>query len=289
MKKDAYPIALPVGAAIAAMFLIQTGASFAKGLFPLIGAAGTTTLRLAFASLMMLAIWRPWRVRIGARERPFILAYGLVLGAMNLTFYSALSRIPLGVAVALEFTGPLGLALVSSRRRLDFAWVGMASVGVYLLLPLNASHQALDRFGVLLALLAGLFWALYIVFGQRAGAGGSGPALGYGSVIAALVAAPYGIAHAGAALLSPAVVPTAILVALLSSALPYSMEMMAMTRLPARTFGILMSVEPGIGALAGLLLLHERLSIQQALAIAMIVIASAGTVATHDSAKIAPV
>ena len=289
MKKPDYSMALPVGAAIAAMLLIQTGASLAKGLFPPVGAAGATTLRLAFASLMMLAMWRPWRARVGVRERPYILAYGLVLGVMNLTFYAALSRIPLGIAVALEFTGPLGLALVSSRRRLDFIWVGVASLGVYELLPLGASAGALDPLGVTLALLAGVFWALYIVFGQKAGAGGSGPALGYGTVIAAVVVAPFGIAQAGGAMLSMAVLPTAVLVALLSSALPYSLEMMSMTRLPARTFGILMSVEPAIGALAGFLMLREHLSMLQLLAIVMIIVASAGTIATHDAVKVEPV
>jgi inner membrane transporter RhtA len=279
--------AMPIGAAIGAMFLIQSGASLAKGLFPLVGASGATALRLLFASLMMLAIWRPWRARVGGRERRFIFAYGVVLGSMNLAFYSALSRIPLGVAVALEFTGPLGLALVSSRRRLDFLWVAIASIGVYLLLPIGVASAALDPFGVLLALIAGLFWALYIVFGQKAGAGGSGPAVAYGSVVASLVVAPFGFAHAGAALFSAAVVPTAMLVALLSSALPYSLEMISMTRLPARTFGILMSVEPAVAALSGFLILHEHLSIAQLVAIGMVIVASAGTVSTHEPATVA--
>jgi len=278
---------MPIGAAIAAMFLIQSGASLAKSLFPLVGAAGATALRLLFASLMMLAIWRPWRVRVAGRERKFILAYGIVLGAMNLAFYLALSRIPLGVAVALEFTGPLGLALVSSRRRLDFLWVAIASVGVYLLLPLGLASKSLDPQGVTLAFVAGICWALYIVFGQKAGAGGSGPAVAYGSVIAGIVAAPFGFAHAGGALFSAAVIPTAILVALLSSAIPYSLEMISMTRLPARTFGILMSVEPAIGAMAGFLILGEHLRFAQLIAIVLIVIASVGTVSTHETVNLA--
>jgi inner membrane transporter RhtA len=278
---------MPIGAAIAAMFVIQTGASLAKGLFPLVGAAGATALRLLFASLMMLAIWRPWRVAVAGRERRFILAYGVALGAMNLAFYLALSRIPLGVTVALEFTGPLGLALVSSRRSLDFLWVAIATVGVYLLLPLGSAQKSLDPMGVLLAFIAGICWALYIVFGQKAGASGSGPAVAYGSVVAGIVVAPFGLAHAGPAMFSAAVIPTAILVAMLSSAIPYSLEMISMTRLPARTFGILMSVEPAIGALAGFLILSEHLTIAQLTAIALVVIASVGTVSMHEPANLA--
>jgi inner membrane transporter RhtA len=280
---------MPVGAAIAAMLLIQSGASLAKGLFPLVGAAGATVLRLLFASIMMLAIWRPWRTPVAAARRAPIAAYGVVLGAMNLTFYLALNRIPLGIAVALEFTGPLGLALISSRRSLDVLWVAIASVGVCLLLPIGAAPATLDPLGVALALGAGVFWALYILFGQKAGAGGSGPAVAYGSMIAGLVVAPFGFIHAGPALFSAAVVPTAVLVALLSSAIPYSLEMMSMTRLPARTFGILMSVEPAIGALAGFVILREHLTATQLIAISLVVVASAGTVATHDAADLAQV
>jgi inner membrane transporter RhtA len=201
---------MPVGAAIAAMFLIQSGASLAKGLFPLVGAAGATVLRLLFASIMMLAIWRPWRTPVAAARRAPIAAYGVVLGAMNLTFYLALNRIPLGIAVALEFTGPLGLALISSRRSLDVLWVAIASVGVCLLLPIGAAPATLDPLGVALALGAGVFWALYILFGQKAGAGGSGPAVAYGSIIAGLVVAPFGFVDAGPTLFSAAVVPTAV-------------------------------------------------------------------------------
>jgi inner membrane transporter RhtA len=207
-----------------------------------------------------------------------------VLGAMNLMFYLAFNRIPLGVAVALEFTGPLGLAVLSTRHKRDFLWVATAAAGVYFLLPISGASASLDPIGVLLALAAGLCWALYIVFGQKAGAGGSGPTLAYGSLVASLIVAPFGIAHAGASLLSAAVIPTAMAVALLSSALPYSLEMVALTRLPARTFGILMSLEPAIGAMSGLVFLHERLSIAQVVAIGFIIVASAGSVSSTHAA-----
>lgn len=277
--------ALPIAAALIAMCCIQAGASVAKGLFPIIGVAAATTLRLGLASAMMLAVWRPWRTRVAPEHRRFIIAYGISLGCMNALFYAALSRIPLGVAVALEFTGPLGVALMASRRPSDYLWVALAIAGVMLLLPLNTGAAHLDPVGVALALGAGVFWAAYIVFGQRAGAGGSGPAVAYGSLVATVVVAPLGIAQSGLAMFAPAILPAALAVALLSSAIPYSLEMMSMTRLSAKTFGILMSVEPGIGAIAGLVLLKEHLSMTQVIAIILIVVASVGTVATHEASK----
>lgn len=267
------------------MCCIQAGASVAKGLFPILGATAATTLRLGFACVMMLAIWRPWRSSVAPERFKFILAYGVSLGCMNSLFYAALSRIPLGVAVALEFTGPLGVALMASRRPSDYLWVGLAIAGVVLLLPLHVGTEHLDALGVAFALGAGVFWAAYIVFGQRAGAGGSGPAVGYGSLIATIVVAPLGLAQSGLAMFAPAILPAALAMALLSSAIPYSLEMMSMTRLSAKTFGVLMSVEPGIGAIAGLVLLKERLSLTQVIAILLIVVASVGTVATHESPK----
>ncbi len=275
--------AMPIAAALIAMCCIQAGASVAKGLFPIIGPAAATTLRLGLACLMMLAIWRPWRSRVAPEHRRFILAYGISLGCMNALFYAALSRIPLGVAVALEFTGPLGVALLASRRPSDYLWVALAITGVVLLLPISVGAEHLDTVGVAFALGAGVFWAAYIVFGQRAGAGGSGPAVAYGSLIATIVVAPLGIAQSGLAMFAPSILPAAVAMALLSSAIPYSLEMMSMTRLSAKTFGVLMSVEPGIGAIAGLILLKERLSMTQVIAILLIVVASVGTVATHES------
>lgn len=262
------------------MLFIQAGASIAKHLFPVVGTQAATILRLALATLMMFAFWRPWRFRVARGLWPWIIAYGVALGIMNSLFYAALARIPLGIAVSLEFAGPLGLALMSSRQALDLLWVLLAMVGIYLLLPTGA-HGSLDRAGVLLALGAGFCWAMYILFGKRAGAGGSGPAVVYGSLAGTLVVLPFGAGAALRGLQLPDVLVMALAVALLSSAIPYSLEMMAMRRLPARVFGVLMSVEPGVGALMGFLLLSERLSAVQLIAVGLIITASAGTVVSH--------
>lgn len=282
-------LAMPVAATVASILFIQSGASVAKTLFPLAGAAGVTALRLGFASLMMLAIWRPWRTPLKPGALRHIVAYGVVLGTMNLSFYAALSRIPLGIAVALEFTGPLGLALLHSSRRSDVIWIFVAAIGVYLLLPIGDTAGTLDLLGVALALFAGFCWALYIVFGQKAGSAGQAHAAAYGVVVACLVAAPFGIALAGSALFDPVLLRTGLLVAALSSAIPYSLEMIAMTRLPAKIFGILMSLEPAIAALSGFVILGERLSVTQLVAILLVVLASAGTVATHKPAQGMPI
>src|ERR1700680_4281599 len=147
------------------MFCFQLGAVIAKGLFPVVGAAGTTALRMALASLMLLAVWRPWRMRPSPRERRVIVIYGLAMGCMNLCFYLSLSSIPLGIAVALEFAGPLALAMAASRRAIDFAWVVMAALGLLALLPPGLESEPLDTAGVAYALAAGVFWAMYIFYG----------------------------------------------------------------------------------------------------------------------------
>jgi inner membrane transporter RhtA len=258
-----------------AMLSIQGGASLAKSLFPAVGASGATALRLAFATLLLAVVFRPWRMRIARAQWPPLLAYGISLGLMNLAFYKSLETVPLGIAVALEFTGPLAVALFGSRHLRDVVWVALAVTGLLLLVP-ERGADALDPVGVAYALGAGACWALYIVFGQKAG-GAHGPqTVAAGTIVAALVAVPIGVAHAGSALWSPALLPIALAVALLSSAFPYSMEMIALTKMPARTFGMLMSLEPAIGALCGLLFLDERLSVLQWLAIGAIIVASAG-------------
>ncbi|MNE48742.1 Threonine/homoserine exporter RhtA [compost metagenome] len=183
---------------------------------------------------------------------------------------------PLGIAVALEFTGPLAVAILSSRRAIDFIWIALAIAGLLLLIPVGDSGQALDLLGAAYALGAGVCWALYILFGQRAGAEHGIQSAALGVVVAALFVAPIGIVHAGSELLNPALIPLALGVAVLSTALPYSLEMVALTRLPARTFGTLMSIEPAFGALSGLLFLGEVLSLTQWLAILAIIIASVG-------------
>ncbi len=275
-----HSVVLPVAVLIVAMFCFQIGAALAKQLFPIVGALGTTALRLGLASLMLLAVWRPWRVRLSAREARTIVMYGLAMGWMNLFFYLSLNRIPLGIAVALEFTGPLAVAIATSRRAIDFAWIALAAAGLIVLLPWGHESKPLDPAGIAYALAAGVCWALYIVFGQKAGNAHGGQTAALGTLAAAIVIMPIGIAQSGTALLSPALLPTACAMALLSSALPYSLEMYALTRLPTRTFGVLMSANPALGALSGLMFLGETLSIIQWGAIASIMFASAGSAAT---------
>lgn len=281
-----YSIALPVGVLAIAMISVQIGAALVKGLFPAAGVAGATTLRLVLASMILSAIWRPWRMRPTAREARSILVYGIAMGCMNYCFYSALSRIPLGIAVALEFTGPLAVAIASSHRAVDYLWVVLAALGLLVLLPLG--HRSISGVGIAFALGAGLFWALYIVFGRKAGTAHGGVTTAMGTVVGALVIAPIGVMQAGSALVDPALLPAALGVAILSSALPYSLEMFALTRIPTKTFGVLMSAEPALGALSGFAFLHERLSLIQWAAIASIMAASAGSAAT-SGATVAPI
>jgi inner membrane transporter RhtA len=272
----------PIALLLVAMVSIQSGAALAKHLFPAVGASGATALRLALATLLLVAVFRPWRMRVERHQWPALLAYGVSLGLMNLMFYQALETVPLGIAIALEFTGPLAVALFGSRHLRDVVWVALAVLGLVLLVP-EQGTQALDPVGVAYALGAGACWALYIVFGQKAGSDHGPQTVALGSCIAAAVAVPFGVVHAGTALLSPALLPIAFGVALLSTALPYSLEMVALTKLPTRTFGMLMSLEPAIGALCGLLFLHERLSVLQWLAIAAIIVASGGAAMTSRS------
>jgi inner membrane transporter RhtA len=204
----------------------------------------------------------------------------LSLGCMNYCFYLSLSSIPLGIAVALEFAGPLALAMAASRRAIDFLWILLAALGLLALLPLGFGSRTLNTTGVLFGLAAGVFWALYIYFGRKAGAAHGGQTTALGMLIGAIVVVPFGVAQAGAQMLAPAILPAAFGVALLSSAVPYSLEMLAMPRLPTRTVGVLMSLDPALGALSGLCFLGERLSAIQWTAIISIMAASAGSAAT---------
>lgn len=268
---------LAIGALLIGMLSYQCGAALAKHLFPAVGAEGATAYRLGLAALILLAWRRPWRRARERRDLRSLWGYGLAIGAMNLLFYLSLRTIPLGIAVALEFTGPLALALAGSRRWVDFVWIALVVAGLLLLLPLGAAAPSLDPAGVACALAAGVGWMLYIVFGRKAGIAYGADAVTLGTSIGALLAVPVGIAQAGSALLSPALLPFALGVAVLSSALPYTLEMIALTHLPSRTFGTLLSLEPAIAAMAGAAFLGERPSVLQGLAIAAIVAAAAGT------------
>jgi inner membrane transporter RhtA len=275
-------IAVSIAALTAAMACFQLGAVLAKGLFPVVGAVGAAAMRLGLASVILFAAWRPWRLRVNLREARTIIVYGVAMGWMNLFFYLSLRSIPLGIAMALEFTGPLGVALAASRRPGDFLWVLMAILGVLVLLPLGFGSRPLPPVGIACALAAGMCWALYIVFGRKAGAAHGGQTTAWGTLIGAVFIVPIGVAHSGTLLFSPAILPAAVGVALLSSALPYSLEMFAMPRLPTRTFGVLMSLDPAFAALAGLTFLGESLTWIQWAAIASIMVASAGSAAMSD-------
>lgn len=274
---------------LVAMSSIQAGASLAKTLFHTVGAAGAVALRTALATLMLAIVLRPWRARFTAASWPALAVYGVSLGVMNFLYYLALRTVPLGITVSLEFTGPLAVAVLSSRRAIDFLWIALAAAGLTLLLPIGHTQTGIDPTGALFALGAGACWALYIVFGQKAGAAYGPQAVALGSVIAAIIVVPVGIAEAGTTLLKAAVLPYGLAIALLSTALPYSLEMIALTRLPARTFGILMSIEPVFGALFGWVMLHELLSGVQWTAIAMIILASIGTTWTATARRASPV
>ena len=271
-----------------AMASFQGGASIAKGLFPLVGAPGTTTLRLAGSVLMLCVVQRPWRSVPSRAAWPAILAYGLSLGTMNFVFYTALKTTPLGIAVGLEFTGPLAVALAASRRRTDLVWVALAIVGLLCLLPFERTGVPLDKAGAAWALAAGGFWAFYIIFGQRAGRAHGSTAATWGLIVASLAIAPIGMWDAGTRLLARDVWPRGLMIAALSSALPYTLEMIALRRLSARVYGTLMSLEPAGAALAGLLLLQERLSVVQWAGIVAVMIASAGAIGHEPTVRPEP-
>jgi inner membrane transporter RhtA len=272
-----------------AMASIQAGASLAKTLFHSVGASGAVALRTALATVMLCVVLRPWRVKLTGGSLTALGIYGVSLGVMNFLYYQALRTLPLGITVALEFTGPLAVAVLSSRRPVDFLWIVLAAAGLALLLPIAGAQANVDLTGALFALGAGACWAMYIVFGQKAGADYGPQAVALGSVIASIIVVPVGIAAAGTRLLSVAALPYGLAIALLSTAFPYTLEMIALTRLPTRTFGILMSIEPVFGALAGWVMLREQLAVVQWLAIGLIILASIGTTWTATAQRASPV
>jgi inner membrane transporter RhtA len=272
---------LPFLAVLGSVTALGIGTSWAKQwLFPAVGAQGTTALRVGFSAVLVLLLWRPWRWHLSRADAQAIALYGVALGAMNLMFYMSLRTLPFGLAVAIEFAGPLAVAIWSSRRVVDFAWVVLAMAGLGLLLPLGLNGSTLDPVGVGYALGAAVFWAMYIVFGKRAGHLHAGHSVSLGLLVAALVVVPVGVVHAGAALLSPAVLLIGVAVAAVSSAIPISLEMMALKRLPRGAFGIMISMEPAVAAVLAFALLGEVLSPVQWLAIGCIVAASMGSAMT---------
>ncbi len=265
----------PTVLVLVAVSSVQVGAALAKTLFDEIGSGGTVFLRILAAAVVLAAIWRPRLRGHSARDLRLALVFGLVLGAMNLAFYASIDRIPLGVAVTFEFVGPLGVAVFGSRRALDLVWVALAASGILLLSDFGTG--GLDGVGVALALLAGAFWAAYILLSVRVGEafpGGSGLALAM--LVAIVPLAPVGIAQAGSDLLVPSVLLAGAAVGIMSSAIPYTLELEALRRMPAGVFGVLMSLEPGVAALAGYLVLGESLVAREIAAIGLVVAASAG-------------
>lgn len=264
---------------LVAIASVQIGAALAKGLFATAGPAGTVMLRLGFAALVLLVVVRPGRAVLrapaGSRHPGLVvIVFGLLLAAMNLSFYEAIARIPLGVAVTVEFLGPLGVAVAGSRRWLDGLWVVLAGGGV---VALAGGGGRVSALGLLLALVAGGCWAGYILASQRVGRafpGATGLALAL--AVGAVVLLPIGIAGAGSALLAPGVLATGFAVAMLSSAVPYSLELAALRRLPTSVFGVLMSLEPAMAAAAGFVVLGESLRVRQLAAMACVCSASAG-------------
>jgi len=260
---------------LASIASVQFGAAFAKTLFDELGAGGTVFVRTLVAAIVLALIWRPRLAGHDRRDLRLALVFGLVLAAMNFCFYSSIARIPLGIAVTLEFVGPLGVAVFASRRPLDLLWVVLAAAGILLLSDLGAG--GLDRLGVALALFAGVLWAAYILLSTRMGQafpGGAGLALAM--VVATIPLAPVGIADGGSQLLVPEVLLAGVAVGLLGSAIPYALELEALRTMPVGVFGVLMSLEPAVAAFAGFVVLDEGLVTREVVAIGLVVAASAG-------------
>jgi inner membrane transporter RhtA len=260
---------------ITGVLSVQLGAALAKSLFDDLTPTGVVSLRLLFGAVALGLLFRP-RIRNRPRaELRLAVAFGLVLVSMNLCFFQALDRIPLGIAVTLEFIGPLGVAIMGSRRSSDFLWIAMAASGIALLAP--GIGDGLDGVGVAFALAAGVLWGLYILLGVRVGKAFAGPTgLVLAMAVGACVALPLGVGSAGSSLLEPALLAAGFGVAMLSSALPWSLELEALRRMPTHVFGVLMSLEPAIGAIVGFIVLGERLGVRAVTAIALVVLASAG-------------
>ncbi|WP_243638098.1 EamA family transporter [Rubrobacter taiwanensis] len=276
----------PPALVLLAVLSVQLGAAMAKSLFEAVGPGGAVFLRVGLAALLLAFLWRrrlAGAVLSSRRSLALAATFGFVLAGMNFCFYSALERIPLGVAVTLEFTGPLAVALLGSRRLLDFLWGALAAGGIFLLSPFAsttgvAGGEALDPVGVIFALLAGAFWACYVLLGGLLGrsfAGGTGLALATG--VGAVLVAPVGLWQAGTELLAPGVLLAGAGIALLSTAIPYTLEIEALKRMPARVFGVLMSLEPAVAALIGFVILSEALQLRSWAAILLVSAAAAGS------------
>lgn len=265
-----------VPAALGAMICVQSGASIAKQLFPVLGAAGMSTLRIGLSAIMLMAINKPKLRALTLQQWKYAGLYGLAIGGMNLIFYYAIQRIPLGLAVTIEFIGPLFLALFFSRKLLDIVWAMFACVGILLIVPWESG--SLDPLGLFFAFMAGVFWAAYIVMGGKVSKViDSKTAVTVGMLIASLIILPFGIFDGYLGALTWATFAKALAVAILSSALPFTLDMIALKELPAKTFSILTSLNPALAALSGLVFLQEYLNLIQWISVACVITASIGT------------
>jgi|CZKG01.1.fsa_nt_gi inner membrane transporter RhtA len=274
------------GLVVGAIASVQFGSSLAATLFERLGPAGTVFLRLLSAAIVLGLLWRPALRGRSRQELALAGVFGLVLAAMNLTFYEALARIPLGIAVAVEFVGPLAVALAGSRRPVDLLWVALALAGILALT--HVGGHGLDGLGIAFALTAGCLWGSYIVLNARLGRAFEGSTgLALAMVPAAVVALPFGIVAGGAHLLEPSSLALGAAVGILSSAIPYSFELEALRRIAPPTFGVLMSLEPAVAALAGFLVLGQALGPRALIGIALVMAASIGASRSASTAPVA--
>lgn len=277
----------PVIMIILSMLSLVTGASLAKQLFSAIGSQSTSVIRLGIAALFLSLLWRPWKTKLTRSQLKIIAIYGVCLGVMNFLFYMAIARLPLGIAIAIEFTGPLSVAIYLSRRAFDFIWALLAIAGIILILPLSDFQHPIDIVGVAYALGAAAAWALYVIQGKKAAsATHSGVVTSLGMTAGFIAVFPFGATNLPMIFSSSTLVFTAIAVGILSSAIPYSLEMISLKRLDSKHFGLLMSMEPAIGAIAGYLYLNEELTSLQLLAIFCIILASVGSTMTASKHKV---
>ena len=269
----------PIYAVLLAIISVQCGAAIAKTLFPAIGAAGTASIRIGISAIILLLAYRPNLKQITPNQWKIVIPYGLSLGAMNLIFYLGIERIPIGLAVTLEFVGPLLVAIIGSRRLIDYCWVLLAAIGIALIAPW--SNKNVDLLGVIFALLAGGFWAAYIVLGGKVSKiMNGGQAVSTGMLFAAILILPFGFYENGLANLTPKFLGMGVALALLSSAIPFTLEMKALGQLPPRTFSILMSLEPAAASICAFIFLQEHLSFYEILAVVCVVTASVGSTLT---------
>jgi inner membrane transporter RhtA len=275
-------------AVLAAQVSVNVGAAIGKGLFAQIGPEGVAALRTSIAALILLAVARPWTTRLTRSQVTALGLYGLALGGMNLLIYWAIARIPIGIAVAIEICGPLTVVLLTSRTARDFLWLALAVAALAMLVPWPGAEATLDPLGVAFALGAATCWGLYILLGKRASEVPGAKAVAIGMAVACLITVPFGLGNAGAQLFSASVLGLGLVVATLSSALPYLLEMTALRRLTSRVFGLVTSSAPAIAALVGYLLLGEALTPLQWAAIALMVSASAGSAVTARASGQAP-